>query len=131
MAHPPPPDGRDVHVAPVTSRRPALPFAARALIMGVVALGAGAFAAAWRATAGDGVGDVATDLYLAGLLVVAWAFPLVLHRGSETEAVQPDEAAFVITAILLPPFGVVCLFALAIVGAQAALRRPFVKTAFN
>ena len=67
-----------------------------------------------------------------GVLVLgSWIWPVVVYREGESEAFNMDEAFFVILALLVPPLVTLGTLALAIVMAQAARRRPLVKSAFN
>ena len=67
-----------------------------------------------------------------GVLVLgSWIWPVVVYREGESEAFNMDEAFFVILALLVPPLITLGTLALAIVIAQAARRRPVVKSAFN
>jgi PAS domain-containing protein len=116
--------------------RPAakMPRATRAVVAAAVAGGAVAlFAAAWRQPAG-GLGDrhqwiIAAAMGL--LLLASWVWPVVVYRGGESEAFSMDEGFFVILALLVPPLLTLVTFASATALAQAARRRPLVKSAFN
>ena len=67
-----------------------------------------------------------------GVLVLgSWVWPVVVYREGESEAFNMDEAFFVILALLVPPLVTLGTLALATVPAQAARRRPLVKSAFN
>jgi diguanylate cyclase (GGDEF)-like protein/PAS domain S-box-containing protein len=70
-----------------------------------------------------------------GVLVVlvtgSWIRPLMIYRGTESEAVHLDEGFFVIMALLLPAAETIVVFAVATVVAQLVRRRPVVKSAFN
>jgi diguanylate cyclase (GGDEF)-like protein/PAS domain S-box-containing protein len=67
-----------------------------------------------------------------GVLVLgSWIWPVVVYREGESEAFNMDEAFFVILALLVPPLVTLGTLGLAIVIAQAARRRPLVKSAFN
>jgi diguanylate cyclase (GGDEF)-like protein/PAS domain S-box-containing protein len=67
-----------------------------------------------------------------GVLVLgSWIWPVVVYREGESEAFNMDEAFFVILALLVPPLVTLGTLALATVTAQAARRRPLVKSAFN
>ena len=65
------------------------------------------------------------------LALGSWTWPVVVYRGCESEAVNMDEGFFVILALLVPPLVVLVSLALATLLAQAARRRPLVKSAFN
>jgi diguanylate cyclase (GGDEF)-like protein/PAS domain S-box-containing protein len=67
-----------------------------------------------------------------GVLVLgSWIWPVVVYREGESEAFNMDEAFFVILALLVPPLVTLGTLVLATVAAQAARRRPLVKSAFN
>jgi len=67
-----------------------------------------------------------------GLLALAsQLWPVVVFHGGESEAFNMDEGLFVILALLVPPVLTVGILGLAVVVAQAARRRPVVKSAFN
>ncbi len=67
-----------------------------------------------------------------GVLVLgSWIWPVVVYRGGESEAFNMDEGFLVILALLVPPLITLGTLALATVMAQAARRRPLVKSAFN
>jgi hypothetical protein len=67
-----------------------------------------------------------------GVLVLgSWIWPVVVYREGESEAFNMDEAFFVILALLVPPLVTLGTLAVATVAAQAARRRPLVKSAFN
>ncbi len=61
----------------------------------------------------------------------SWLWPVVVYRGGESAAFNMDEGFFVILALLVPPLVTLGTLALATVLAQAARRRPVVKSAFN
>ena len=65
------------------------------------------------------------------LALASWVWPIVVYRGGESEAFNTDEGIFVILALLVPPLVTLETVALATVLAQAARRRPLVKSAFN
>jgi len=65
------------------------------------------------------------------LVIASWLWPLVMYRGSESEAVHLDEGFFVIMVLLLPAAATVIAFAIATVAAQVIRRRPLVKSLFN
>ena len=103
---------------------------------------AGAALAAGLLTLAVAVGGVASQSRLGGpvwaamavfglLIAVSWVWPLVIYRGSESEAVHFDEGFFVIMALLVPSAETILVFALVTVVAQVARRRPLVKSAFN
>ncbi len=65
------------------------------------------------------------------LALASWVWPIVVYRGGESEAFNTDEGIFVILALLVPPLVTLETLALATILAQAARRRPLVKSAFN
>jgi diguanylate cyclase (GGDEF)-like protein/PAS domain S-box-containing protein len=75
--------------------------------------------------------DSAAWFVFGALVVVSWVWPLIIYRGSESEAVHFDEGFFVIMALLLPAPETILTFAVATVVAQVVRRRPLVKSIFN
>jgi diguanylate cyclase (GGDEF)-like protein/PAS domain S-box-containing protein len=65
------------------------------------------------------------------LALGSWVWPVVVYRGGQFAAFNMDEVFFVILALLVPPLVTLGTFAVATVLAQAARRRPLVKSAFN
>src|SRR5438034_276314 len=61
----------------------------------------------------------------------SWTWPVLVYRGTESEAVHLDEGFFVLLALLVPPVLTLGTLALATTAAQAARRRTLVKSAFN
>jgi diguanylate cyclase (GGDEF)-like protein len=112
----------------------ALPRTTRGIVAAAVTGGAFTLAvAAWRQPA---YGDVdASQLVIAGVMGVlalgSWLWPVVVFRGGESETFQMDEGFFVILALLVPPLLTLATLISATILAQAARRRPFVKSAFN
>jgi diguanylate cyclase (GGDEF)-like protein/PAS domain S-box-containing protein len=101
-----------------------------------VAVAGGAFTlllAGWRQPAAWHVGESQWVVAAAmGVLALgSWVWPVVVYRGVESEAFSMDEGFFVILALLVPPLLTLGTLALATVLAQAARRRPIVKSAFN
>ena len=67
-----------------------------------------------------------------GVLVLgSWIWPVVVYRDGESEAFNMDEGFFVILALLVPPLITLATLGLATATAQAARRRPLLKSAFN
>ena len=66
-----------------------------------------------------------------GLALGSWAWPVVVYRGGESEALNMDEGFFVILALLVPPLVTLGTLGIATVLAQAVRRRTVVKSAFN
>jgi diguanylate cyclase (GGDEF)-like protein len=101
-----------------------------------VAVAGGAFVlffAGWRQSASGHVneGQWVVAAAIGVLALGSWVWPVVVYRGVESEAFNMDEGFFVILALLVPPLLVLGTLALATVVAQAARRRPVVKSAFN
>ncbi len=91
------------------------------------------FVAVWRQSASGHVGESRWIVAAAmGVLALgSWVWPVVVYRGGESAAFNTDEGFFVILALLVPPLVTLGTFALATVLAQAARRRPLLKSAFN
>jgi len=111
-----------------------VPRATRAVVAASVVGGAVTlFVAAWRQSAWGHVDEsqwiVATAV--GALALASWVWPVVVYRGGESAAFNMDEGFFVILALLVPPLVTLGTFALATVLAQAARRRPLLKSAFN
>ena len=101
-----------------------------------VAVAGGAFVlffAGWRQSASGHVneGQWVAAAAIGVLALGSWVWPVVVYRGAESEAFNLDEGFFVILALLVPPLLTLGTLALATVLAQAARRRPVVKSAFN
>jgi diguanylate cyclase (GGDEF)-like protein/PAS domain S-box-containing protein len=111
-----------------------LPRATRAVVAASVVGGAVTlFVAAWRRSGSEQI-DASQWLVAAAMGVLAlgsWVWPVVVYRGGESEAFNMDEGFFVILALLVPPLVTLGTFTMATVLAQAARRRPLVKSAFN
>src|SRR5579859_2209308 len=111
-----------------------MPRATRAIVAAAVAGGAlTLFVAAWRQSA-EGPLDASQIVVAAVMGILAagsWIWPVVVFRGGESETFQMDDGFFVILALLVPPLVTLGTLALATVLAQAARRRPIVKSAFN
>ena len=97
---------------------------------GVVA-GAATLAIAIARTGDQGLGPTSDFLAFTALLGAAWAYPLYILKGDETEGLHLDEAFLVPMVLLLPPVGVLVGFAAAAVVAHLIHRRPLLKVAFN
>src|SRR4051812_5106798 len=125
----PAPAGLVHATGPARSR---LPRGVRMVVGGVVVSAVGSVVALSQTGATRaGFGRPATVALFTVLVLVSWLRPLIMQRGSQSEAVHPDEAAFVVAAILLPPFGVVALFAIAVAASHVIRRRAWVKVVFN
>ena len=111
-----------------------LPRATRAVVATAVAGGAITLAVAlWGHPAPARISPAQWVIAAAmGALTLAnWVWPVVVYRGGESAAFNMDEGFFVILALLVPPRLTLVTLALATVLAQAARRRPPVKSAFN
>jgi diguanylate cyclase (GGDEF)-like protein len=111
-----------------------LPRATWVVVALSVAGGAAALAvAAWSLPAWTAVaGRQWPAAVVTGLLMAAsWTWPVLVYRGTESEAVHLDEGFFVLLALLVPPVLTLGTLALATTAAQAARRRSPVKSAFN
>ena len=111
-----------------------LPRATRAVVAASVAGGALTLVvtawrhpAWWHAAGGQWIVAAAVGALVLG----SWVWPVVVYRGGESAAYNTDEGFFVILALLVPPMVTLGVFFLATVVAQAARRRPLVKSAFN
>jgi diguanylate cyclase (GGDEF)-like protein/PAS domain S-box-containing protein len=111
-----------------------VPRATRAVVAASVVGGAVTlFVAVWRQSASGHV-DESQWIVAAAMGVLAlgsWVWPVVVYRGGESEALNMDEGFLVILALLVPPLVTLGTLSLATVLAQAARRRPLVKSAFN
>jgi diguanylate cyclase (GGDEF)-like protein/PAS domain S-box-containing protein len=89
--------------------------------------------AAWRQSAPGHIDESQWIVAAAvgALALGSWVWPVVVYRGGESAAFNMDEVFFVILALLVPPLVTLGTFAVATVLAQAARRRPLVKSAFN
>ncbi len=89
--------------------------------------------AAWRQSVPLQVADRQwiTAAAVGALVLGSWIWPVVVYRGGESEAFNMDEGFLVILALLVPPLVTLGTLALATAVAQAARRRPLVKSAFN
>jgi diguanylate cyclase (GGDEF)-like protein/PAS domain S-box-containing protein len=111
-----------------------LPRATRALVAAAVAGGAVTLAVAlWGHPAPAHISPAqwVVAATMGALTLANWVWPVVVYRGGESAAFNMDEGFFVILALLVPPWLTLVTLALATVLAQAARRRPLVKSAFN
>jgi diguanylate cyclase (GGDEF)-like protein/PAS domain S-box-containing protein len=111
-----------------------MPRATRATVAFSIAGGAVTlFLAGWRphALALVSHGQWVVVGVMGVLALGSWLWPVVVYRGGESEAFNLDEGFFVILALLVPPLVTLGTLALATILAQAARRRPLVKSAFN
>ena len=65
------------------------------------------------------------------LMAASWIWPITLYIDGESDAIDLDEAFFVLLVLLIPAALTVLVFAFVTIAAQAIKRRPFVKSAFN
>jgi diguanylate cyclase (GGDEF)-like protein/PAS domain S-box-containing protein len=110
-----------------------IPRVTRALVAASVLGGACALLlAGWRQPAAQlGQGRWAVAVTAGALVLGSQVWPVVVFRGGESETFNMDEGFFVILSLLEPPLVTLGILALATVTAQAARRRPMVKSAFN
>src|SRR5258708_40198274 len=111
-----------------------LPRATRAVVAVSVAGGVAALLVAAGGQPAPGHIHEGQRIVAAAMGVLAlgsWVWPVVVYRGGESEALNMDEGFFVILALLEPPLVTLATLGLATVLAQAARRRPLVKSAFN
>ena len=111
-----------------------IPRATRAVVAASVVGGAFTLVvAAWRQPAAGHIGQ--SQWIVAAVMGVlalgSWVWPVVVYREGESEAFNTDDSFFVILALLVPSVLTLGTLALAITLAQAARRRPLVKSAFN
>ena len=110
---------------------PTLPQQARAVIAVVAALAVGMVGGLSWKYADDGVGPVGTLTVLTGLVVAAWAWPLIVYRKQESEAVHADEGLLLVALLMLPPVGVLAVVAIAAAVGQVVHRRGPLKAVYN
>jgi diguanylate cyclase (GGDEF)-like protein/PAS domain S-box-containing protein len=110
---------------------PTLPQRARAVIAVVAALAVGMVGGLGQHYWSDGFGPAGTLLVLTGLVVAAWAWPLIVYRKQESEAVHADEGLLLVALLLLPPVGVLTVVAVAAAVGQVVHRRGLLKAAYN
>src|SRR5579859_3227727 len=103
------------------------------VVASVVGGGLTLFVAVWRQPAAEhiGQGEWVVAATMGVLLLGNWLWPVVVFRGGESETFNMDEGFIVILALLEPPLVTLVTLALAGAAAQAARRRPLVKSAFN
>ncbi len=65
------------------------------------------------------------------LLAATWIWPITLYVEGESDAIDFDEAFFVLLILLVPSAMTVVVFAFVTVTAQAIKRRPLAKSIFN
>jgi diguanylate cyclase (GGDEF)-like protein/PAS domain S-box-containing protein len=110
------------------------PRATWALVAASIAGGAATLATAlWRHAAMAHVHERQwiVAAVIGTLALGSWIWPVMVYRGSESEALSMDEGFFVILALLVPPLVTLGTLGVATVLAQAGRRRSAVKSAFN
>jgi diguanylate cyclase (GGDEF)-like protein/PAS domain S-box-containing protein len=65
------------------------------------------------------------------LMAASWVWPITMYIDGESDAIDLDEAFFVLLVLLIPAALTVLVFAFITIAAQAIKRRPLVKSAFN
>jgi PAS domain S-box-containing protein len=111
-----------------------LPAPTKAIIVTAATSGVITFAVAVAALfrhPTTGASQLALFATLTALVAATWAWPLVMYRQAQSEALNLDEGFFIIMALLLPVSNGVLIFALAVAVAQCVSRRPLVKSIFN
>jgi hypothetical protein len=111
-----------------------LPWQAKVVVWAVFAVGLLILATAVTDLVRQPALDVnswAAGAVLVVLVTGSWIRPLMIYRGTESEAVHLDEGFFVIMALLLPAAETIVVFVVVTVVAQVIRRRPLVKSAFN
>ena len=108
-----------------------LPLRARLLVAAVVAAAIGLVATLAVHYGDAGFGRVGILALLAAVACLAWARPLIVYRGSASEAVHADEGLIFLALVLLPPRGVLTTIAVAAAAGQLRHRRAWLKVLFN
>ena len=108
-----------------------LPLRARWVVGTVVAAAAGSVAALAAHYGDAGFGRVGILVVLAAVGCAAWTWPLIVYRGSASEAVHADEGLIFLALVLLPPRGVLTTMAVAAAVGQLRHRRGWLKAVFN
>ncbi len=111
-----------------------LPWRAKTVIAAVVLGGLAVFGAALADLATNGPpgrDQLVVIGVFSALVLVSWVKPLIVYIGQQSEAVQLDEAFFVILVLLAPVPETVIAYGLATVASQVIQRRPLVKSVFN
>ena len=109
----------------------ALPRSAKVVIAVAVGGGCAAAASGGALASTSGIGSAAPLAFFTAAVLANWLWPLVMYRGTESEAVHLDEGFFVVMALVLPASGVIFAFAAATAVAQAVRKRALVKSTFN
>ena len=78
-----------------------------------------------------GLNEIVVFATLTVLIIAVWVRPLVMYRGSQSEAINLDEGFVLVAALLLPAGGAILVFAIATAIAQVVRRRPLLKSIFN
>ena len=111
-----------------------LPAKAKATIWVAAAGGLAALTVAsgdWASGGLPGVREASIVAMLTALMVATWLWPLYIYVHDQSEAIHLDEACFVMLVLVARPGTVLIAFAAATAIAQAARRRPFLKSVFN
>ena len=111
-----------------------LAWRAKAVILSVVAGGLAVLAVAVRDLAVHGLpgdGQLIVISVFSLLVLLSWVRPLIVYIGEQSEAVQLDEACFVILVLIAPGAMTLVAYGLATVASQVLQRRPLVKSAYN
>jgi diguanylate cyclase (GGDEF)-like protein len=108
-----------------------LPMRARLYVATVVAAAAGSGAALTVHYGDAGFGRLSILVLLAAVTLAAWAWPLIVYRGSASEAVHADEGLLFLALVLLPPRGVLATIAVAAAVGPLRHRRGWLKALFN
>ena len=84
------------------------------------------------ATGWTGGTDVVFAAVFGALMTATWIWPLTLYFfGGESDAIDFDEAFFVVLVLLVPSAMTVLVFAFVTAAGQAIKRRPLAKSVFN
>ncbi|HWD55527.1 MAG TPA: EAL domain-containing protein [Acidimicrobiales bacterium] len=78
-----------------------------------------------------GAMDVTFAAVFCALLAATWIWPITLYFDGESDAIDFDEAFFVLLVLLVPSAMTVLVFTFVTIAAQAIKRRPLMKSIFN
>ena len=111
-----------------------LPRRARLIIAATAAVGVAVYVivgatSSWTPKTTPTVWAVVAAVFAVAMF--SWVRPLVLFRGTQSEAFHFDEGFFVLLALVVPPAITMSVFAGVVILAQAVRRRPLVKSVFN